>query len=103
MMMEEENKKTPTQKSKSQLSEMYYEIKVQGYLDRLWAQWFEGMTLTNIQNGESGVACTMISGLVADQAALHGLLIKIRDLNLTLISVRRINPGTNTSEEVSVK
>ena len=102
-MMEEENKKTPAQKSRSQISEMYYEIKVQGHLDRLWAQWFEGMTLTNIENGESGVACTMISGLVADQSALHGLLIKIRDLNLTLISVRRIIPGTNTSEEVSVK
>lgn len=76
-----------------------YEITVQGQLDDLWAQWFEGMKLVNMQNGESG-ACTLITGPVADQPALHGLLVKIRDLNLTLVSVRRINPGKNKSEEI---
>jgi hypothetical protein len=70
----------------------FYEIMVQGHLDSLWEQWFEGMTLSNVENGESGVACTLIAGQVADQPALHGLLIKIRDLNLKLISVRRISP-----------
>ena len=55
----------------------FYEIFVQGQLDSLWGQWFEGMTLSNVENGESGVVCTLISGPVADQPALHGLLIKI--------------------------
>ena len=81
----------------------FYEIMVQGQLDSLWGQWFEGMTLTNVENGESGVACTLIAGQVADQSALHGLLIKIRDLNLKLISVRRILPGTNTPVDVPIK
>jgi hypothetical protein len=79
-----------------------YEILVQGQLDSLWGQWFEGMTLSNVENGESGVACTMISGPVADQPALHGLLIKIRDLNLKLLSVRRIKAGTKKAEEIQV-
>lgn len=67
-----------------------YEILVQGQLDSLWGQWFEGMTLSKVKVGEPAIACTMITGRVADQAALHGLLTKIRDLNLPLISVRRI-------------
>ncbi len=79
-----------------------YEIKVQGQLDSLWAQWFEGMQLSEVENGESGVACTLISGPVADQPALHGLLIKIRDLNLKLISIRMIKPGANTSVEIPI-
>ncbi len=82
---------------------VFYEIKVQGHLDQVWSKWFEGMTLTHIENGESGVACTLISGPVIDQPALHGLLTKVRDLSLSLISVRRIMPGTNTVEEVPIK
>ncbi len=80
----------------------YYEIIVQGKLDNLWEKWFEGMTLTHIENGESEAACTLISGQVADQSELHGLLTKIRDLSLTLISVRRTSPQTNKTEEVDV-
>lgn len=70
---------------------VFYEIKVQGQLDPRWSQRFEGMTLAHAENGESGVACTLIAGPVIDQPALHGLLAKIRDLNLTLISVRLIS------------
>lgn len=77
----------------------YYELVVQGHLDELWAQWFEGMTLSHVENGESGAASTMIAGAVADQSALHGLLIKIRNLNLKLISVRRVKPGKKDMEE----
>jgi wyosine [tRNA(Phe)-imidazoG37] synthetase (radical SAM superfamily) len=94
--------KTPAQKLAVQPLQANYEIKVQGHLDALWEQWFEGMTLTNIENGESGLACTLISGLVADQAALHGLLTRIRDLNLTLISVRRIVSNKQPGEEMSI-
>jgi len=60
------------------------------------------MTVSNVEKGESGVACTLIAGQVADQSALHGLLIKIRDLNLKLISVCRVNPGKTKSEEITI-
>jgi hypothetical protein len=79
-----------------------YEIKVLGHLDQIWTKWFEGMTLTHIENGESGGACTLITGEVIDQPALHGLLTKIGNLNLTLVSVRRIHPEKNTSEEILI-
>lgn len=67
-----------------------YEITIQGQLDPQRSKWFEGMTLSYIENGESGKTFTLIAGPVIDQPALHGLLAKIRDLNLTLISVRRV-------------
>ena len=64
-----------------------YEIRVEGVLDSWWATWFGGL-----QVQASGTQ-TVISGPLADQAALHGLLVKIRDLGLDLISVRRLDPG----------
>ncbi len=63
-----------------------YQIKVKGRLDQSWSSWFDNMTLT-FEKGE-----TAITGPVPDQAALHGLLTKVRDLGLTLIDVRRIEP-----------
>ncbi len=68
-----------------------YEIKVKGYLDDHWKQWFEGMVLKHVENGEDELKYTLIIGPLIDQPALHGLLAKIRDLNLTLISVRKIH------------
>lgn len=62
---------------------MHYEITVEGVLDSRWLAWFEGLHLT------SDVGRTTIAGPVADQAALHGLLAKIRDLGLPLLTVRR--------------
>lgn len=61
-----------------------YEIRVKSQLDLRWSEWFEGLTVTRTASGE-----TIRSGPIVDQAALHGLLAKIRDLNLTLISVTR--------------
>ena len=58
-----------------------YRIKLKGHLDPKWSDWFEQMAIS-IEGGE-----TILTGSVADQAALHGLLIRIRDLNLTLLSV----------------
>ena len=66
----------------------WYEIRVQGHLDDRWAAWFDGLA---IAHGSDGT--TMIHGPVADQAALHGLLQKIRDLGLPLISVNHVAPG----------
>jgi len=60
-----------------------YEITVQGVLDPRWSAWFDGLQLTSDAAGR-----TTISGPVADQAALHGLLTRIRDLGLTLLEVR---------------
>ena len=63
-----------------------YEIRVKGILDGRWAAWFEDLQVTS--DGEE----TVISGSLADQAALHGLLAKVRDLGLFLISVRHLDP-----------
>ena len=62
-----------------------YRIKVKGTLDRKWSDWFDGFTMTTQANDE-----TLLTGPVADQAALHGLLAKIRDWGLPLLSVRRV-------------
>lgn len=62
-----------------------YEIRIRGLLDDRWTEWFEGLTITRKDNGD-----TVLSGLVADQAALHGLLRKVRDLGLPLLSVTRV-------------
>ena len=64
-----------------------YEIRVKGILDERWTAWFEDLQVSS--DGEE----TVISGPVADQAALHGLLTKVRDLGLFLISVRHLDPG----------
>ncbi len=65
-----------------------YEIRVQGHLPKEWEDWFNGLAIENQPNGEA-----LISGPIADEAALHGLLIRIRDLGLPLLSVVRIKPG----------
>ncbi|HZG67078.1 MAG TPA: hypothetical protein VEZ12_10065 [Herpetosiphonaceae bacterium] len=57
-------------------------ITIRGHLEQHWSVWFEGLTITNDDNGEA-----ILAGPVADQAALHGLLAKIRDLGLPLIAV----------------
>ncbi len=68
-------------------SKSYYEIRVKDYLDQQWSVWFDGMKITNNDDGT-----TLLSGWVTDQAALHSLLARIRDLNLFLISVEPISP-----------
>jgi hypothetical protein len=64
-----------------------YEILVGAVLDGSWSAWFEGLQVTGVAGGQ-----TAIAGTVTDQAALHGLLTKVRDLNLPLASVRRVQP-----------
>jgi hypothetical protein len=72
----------------------YYEIRLQGQLNARWADWFDGMTITLDNNGD-----TLLSGQVVDQAALHGLLKKVRDVGLTLLSVNSVKPdGTENPE-----
>ena len=62
-----------------------YEIRIEGHLDHRWAGWFDGLTLTLEDNGD-----TLLTGPVVDQAALHGLLRKVRDLGMPLVLVRRV-------------
>ena len=69
-----------------------YEIRVKGHLDDKWADWFEGLTITREDNGD-----TLLTGRVIDQAALHGLLKKVRDLGLPLVSVSPVEPGPPTT------
>ena len=63
-----------------------YELRVEGHLDEHWSTWFGGMTLTHDNDGT-----TTLRGIVTDQAELHGLLAKVRDLGATLISVKTID------------
>ena len=67
----------------------YYEIRLKGHLEARWGEWFEGLTITLEENGD-----TLLSGPLADQAALHGILKKVRDLGLTLLSVNPVEPDT---------
>lgn len=68
----------------------WYEIHVQGRLDPRWSSWFDGMTMTSRADG-----ITVIRGQVVDQAALHGLLTRLRDLGLPLLSVTQV-PAEDT-------
>jgi hypothetical protein len=65
-----------------------YQIRIAGHLDRHWSPWFGDLTLTLEDDGT-----TSLTGVVSDQAALHGLLTKIRDLGVTLISVAVVDPA----------
>ena len=68
-----------------QTGQLNYQIKVKGELDPVWIEWFEGLTLTHDCDGN-----TVLSGHIVDHTALHSILLKIRDLNLKLISVNEI-------------
>ncbi len=64
---------------------MFYEIRVRGHLDSTWSAWFDGLTLTTLPNGD-----TVLAGPIADQAALHDVLTKVRDLALPLVAVSQV-------------
>ena len=64
-----------------------YRITIKGHLDSNWSDWFDGLTITMVGNGE-----TILTGPIVDQTALHGVLIKIRDLGPPLLSLTRIEP-----------
>ena len=72
-----------------------YRITVKGHLDSEWSDWFDGLTITLVDNGE-----TILSGPVVDQTALHGVLIKIRDLGLPLLSLTRIEPESESESNL---
>ena len=71
---------------------MVYQIRIKGHLGQQWMDWFEGMTITLEENGD-----TLLTGPVVDQAALYGLLKKVRDLGLPLVSVSPVEPRHPTT------
>ena len=71
---------------------MQYEIRIDGHLGTRWAAWFDGLAITSESDGT-----TVLRGSVVDQAALHGLLQKLRDVGITLISLRQV-PSDNAPE-----
>ena len=71
---------------------MVYQIRIKGHLGRQWTDWFGGLTITLEDNGD-----TLLTGPVVDDAALHGLLKKVRDLGMPLLSVNRVEPGPSTT------
>ena len=75
----------------------FYEIRLKGHLDSQWVDWFEGLTIT-LENGD-----TLLSGPVADQAALHGLLKKVRDLGMPLVSVNQDHSKQGETKMKSIK
>ena len=74
---------------------MIYQIRIKGHLGRQWTDWFGGLTLTLEDNGD-----TLLTGSVIDQAALHGLLRKVRDLGVPLLSVSRVETGQAEAPDV---
>lgn len=81
MSNELESKPTPSQT-------VVYQIRIRGHLDSRWTDWFDGLTITLEEGGD-----TLLTGPVIDQAALHGLLKKVRDLGMPLVSVSPVKPG----------
>jgi hypothetical protein len=77
---------------------MIYQIRIDGQLDRQWTDWFEGLTITQEADGK-----TVLTGHVVDQSALHGLLKKVRDLGMPLISVNRIETDGSSNPDQFTK
>lgn len=76
----------------------FYEIRLKGHLDAQWVTWFDGLTITLEENGD-----TLLSGPVADQAVLHGLLKKVRDLGMPLVSVNQVHSKQGETKMNSIK
>jgi hypothetical protein len=75
-------------------NDQYYEIRLKGHLDSHWLEWLDGMSITLEENGN-----TLLSGHLTDQAALHGLLKKIRDMGMPLLSVKNDVPNNKEVNE----
>jgi hypothetical protein len=82
-----------SESEKAQL--LVYQIRVKGHLGREWTDWFGGLTITALDNGEA-----LLTGPVLDQAALHGVLRKVRDVGMPLLSVNRVKPGQAAASDV---
>jgi hypothetical protein len=75
---------------------LVYQIRIKGHLGQQWTDWFEGMTIKLEENGD-----TLLTGVLVDQAALHGILKMIRDLGMPLLSVNPVGPGPQDRKQVA--
>ena len=75
---------------------LVYQIRIKGHLGPQWMDWFEGLVITLEEDGH-----TLLAGPVIDQAALHGILKKVRDLGIPLVSVNSFGPGPQDTSEIS--
>ena len=82
--------------SNEKAESLIYQIRIKGHLDRKWTDWFSGLSITSLNNGE-----TLLTGPVLDQAALHGLLRKVRDVSLPLVAVIRVEPEQADGPDVT--
>ncbi len=82
--------------SNEKAESLIYQIRIKRHLDRKWTDWFSGLSITSLDNGE-----TLLTGPVLDQAALHGLLRKVRDVSLPLVAVIRIEPEQADGPDVT--
>lgn len=92
MLSEQQQDQLPSNKLSSKMeqdSPRVYQIRIEGHLSSQWTDWFGGLTVTLEDNGN-----TLLTGPVIDQAALHGLLKKVRDLGMPLVSVIPVEPGS---------
>ena len=80
------------------MKQRVYQIRVRGQLDSRWSEWFDGWAITHEEDGT-----TMLTGRVPDQAAVHGLLVKVRNLNLPLISAKPIEPDLGGGTGASIR
>jgi hypothetical protein len=78
-----------TERTRMPVEENTYKITVEGHLDQRWSSWLDGLTLTHFVS-QDGKPQTMIVGIIADQAGLHGVLARVRDIRVTVVSVTRI-------------
>ena len=78
----------PSEVQKNEKGPIIYQIKIEGHLDNSWQEWFEGMNIRRLKDGN-----TLLSGEVVDQAGLYGLLKKIRNLGISLISIVPVGKG----------
>jgi len=88
MLSEQQGKEIPKDPEPDPSQPMVYQIRVKSHLGAEWKDWFEGLTITLEQGGDM-----LLTGPIVDQAALHGLLKKVRDLGMPLVSVNPVEPG----------
>ena len=90
-------KRQPNSKTDSS-QPLVYQIRIEGHLGHQWTDWFEGLTITLEEDGD-----TLLTGPVVDQAALHGLLKKVRDLGMPLVSVNPVEPRLARISQTSIQ
>lgn len=101
MLSEQQQDQLPSNKLSSKMeqdSPRVYQIRIEGHLSSQWTDWFGGLTVTLEDNGN-----TLLTGPVIDQAALHGLLKKVRDLGMPLVSVIPVEPGSADLNQENIK